>query len=86
MSKTERWAALLVAVVLLIVVGTVPANATYCNSYTNSALIYIDGSGYCAGTGGGCSACFTVAPRGPGSWNLCYYDWSTTDLTCHYYM
>ena len=54
MDRSNRWVALVVAVVVALVAGTVPANAV-CFDEPNSAYTFIDGSAVCAYTGGGCS-------------------------------
>lgn len=83
MSRTVRWIALLLALTVSFVAGN-KASAG-CISNQNSALREIEGQEVCAGTGGGCSACFSSGGRGSGSWDLCYYDWVTGDLNCTYY-
>jgi hypothetical protein len=85
MSGTVRWGAMLFAVVLLLTANQ-PASATSCLDTRNSHLAEEDGESFCGGTGGGCSSCFTRDPRGDGSWDLCYYDWSSGDLVCTYYL
>jgi hypothetical protein len=84
MSRTVRWIALLFALTLAFAAGN-HASAS-CITNHNSELSVIDGQEVCAYTGDGCSACFSSGGRGPGSWDLCYYDWATGDLNCTYYM
>jgi hypothetical protein len=83
MSRTVRLGILLLAGILSFV-ATHQASAA-CISSDNSHLAVIEGIETCAGTGGGCSACFTSGRRGGGSWDLCYYDYHTGDLACTYY-
>jgi|HubBroStandDraft_3_1064219.scaffolds.fasta_scaffold19080_2 hypothetical protein len=81
MNRSRLWTALLVAVVVALAAGTVPAHAV-CFDDPSSAYTFIDGSAVCAYSGGGCSYCITAGTRSPDSWDLCYYDWATGDMTC----
>jgi hypothetical protein len=56
-----------------------------CLNNQNSSLQIIEGQEVCAGTGDGCSSCYTSGGRGNGSWDLCYIDWATGDEACTYY-
>jgi hypothetical protein len=85
MNRSRRWFALLIGVVLSIALGTVPAHA-FCYDDPHSSYTFVDGSAVCAYSGGGCSYCFVSGGRGSGSWDLCYYDWVTSDMTCTYWM
>lgn len=82
MIRIVRLAALSLVVTLSLVAGH-QASAS-CVNNRNSSLNEIDGEYVCAYTGDGCSACYTGGPRGPGSWDLCYYD-ASGDLACTYY-
>ena len=85
MSRKVRLFAVLMIVALSFVALPNSASA-YCNRYTNSELAEIDGIYTCAYTGDGCSSCFNYGTRGGGSYDLCYFDYHTSDLACFYYL
>lgn len=77
-------AVVLVTFAILLLSQVEPARAV-CIHNANSDLQDIDGFLICAGTGDGCDACFTPAPRGGDSWNLCYFSVASGDWSCTYY-
>jgi hypothetical protein len=84
MNRTIRLGMLMLAGVLSLIATSKVLSAS-CINNNNSHLAEIEGIATCAGTGDGCSVCFTREPRGAGSWNLCYFDYHTSDLACTYY-
>lgn len=84
MSKLVRLVAVLIVGILSFTAVVNRASAS-CISNSNSELAEIEGSYVCAYTGDGCSACFHSGSRGAGSWELCYFDYHTSDLACTYY-
>jgi hypothetical protein len=80
MSRKTQWSALLIALILSLATGT--KASAYCIDSSDLTLAEVDGDYFCGYSGGGCSSCYAAGARGGDSWDICYYDWATTDEDC----